>query len=43
MSSVLLSVYILVWPILAAGVLLVLSHGVWKDLVDARKEGESLV
>ncbi|MCK9507036.1 MAG: putative transporter small subunit [Pigmentiphaga sp.] len=43
MSSFLLSAYILVWPILAAGVLLVLTHGVWKDVVDARREGESLV
>lgn len=41
--SFLLSLYVLVWPALAVGVLLVLSHGVWKDILDAKKEGESPV
>lgn len=43
MSSYLLSAYVLVWPVMAAGVLLVLSRGVWQDILDAKKDGESPV
>lgn len=43
MENLFLTVYVLVWPVLAAAVLAVLSYGVWKDISQARRDGEHLV
>ncbi|MCT9812768.1 putative transporter small subunit [Acidovorax sp. Be4] len=43
MNTSLLTLYVLVWPALAAIVLLVLSGGVWHDMRAAKARGESLV
>jgi len=43
MKIALLTFYILIWPALAAMVLAALSWGVWKDVRNARREGEQLV
>lgn len=38
-----LTSYILVWPVLAAAVLLVLCGAVWRDMRRAARRGERLV
>lgn len=43
MTSYLITAYILVWPLLAAGVLYVLTVGVYRDLRDARRSGRDVV
>lgn len=43
MSIVLMTVYVLIWPVLAAGVGVVLCVGLARDIRDARKSGESMV
>lgn len=43
MNTSLLTLYVLVWPAMAAIVLLVLSVGVWRDMKAAKQRGESLV
>jgi len=43
MSPFLLSIYILVWPVISAIVLIVLTVGVIKDYRDARRRGEDVV
>lgn len=43
MNTSWLTLYVLVWPVLAAMVLLVLSGGVWHDMRAAKARGESLV
>lgn len=43
MKIFLLTFYVLIWPAMAAVVLAVLTHGVWKDLRRAQRRGEQLV
>lgn len=43
MKTAILTFYVLIWPILSALVLIALARGVWKDLRQARKDGEQLV
>jgi len=43
MKETLLTLYVLVWPVMAAAVLAVLSWSVWKDMRQARRDGEHLV
>ena len=43
MKTAILTVYVLIWPVLSALVLVVLARGVWKDLRQAKKDGEQLV
>lgn len=43
MSSFSLTAYVLIWPVLAAVVLVVLCAGLARDLREARKEGKDLV
>jgi len=43
MKIALLTFYVLIWPAIAAIVLAVLSRGVWKDIRQARRNGEHLV
>jgi hypothetical protein len=42
-STALLTAYILVWPVLVAGVLVTLIRGFLKDFRDAKKAGETLI
>lgn len=43
MSHFWLTVYVLIWPIMAAAVLVVLTVGVFSDLRRARRRDESVV
>ena len=43
MSSFGLTVYVLIWPVLAAIVLLVLCVGLVRDIRRARRQGKELV
>lgn len=42
-TTVLMTIYILMWPVLAALVLIALTVGVIKDHTDARRENRSVV
>lgn len=43
MKTAILTFYVLVWPVLSALVLLALARGVWKDIRQAKRDGEHLV
>ncbi len=43
MSSYALTLYVLIWPVIAAGVMLTLCVSVWRDLRKAKREGTELV
>jgi hypothetical protein len=43
MEEILLTAYVLIWPVLAAAVLLVLCVGVWRDVRRAAARGVSVV
>ena len=43
MSSYALTLYVLIWPVIAAGVMLTLCVSVWRDLRKAKSEGTELV
>ena len=43
MSTFGLTVYVLVWPVMATGVLAVLCIGLMRDIRQARKKGKRLI
>lgn len=43
MQTLLITAYILMWPLLTAIILAVLTHGVVKDYREARKKGTTVV
>ncbi len=43
MVSVLMTVYVLMWPVIVAAVLLVIASGFYKDWKEARAKGVMLV
>lgn len=43
MTQLLLSSYVLVWPVVSAGVLAVLLVALVKDMQTARKNGDSMI
>jgi len=43
MNTTVLTVYVLMWPLLSALVLLALVYGVWRDVRAAKRNGEQLV
>lgn len=43
MSVFLLTLYVLVWPIIVAGVLYVLGKAFLREILDARREGRPLI
>lgn len=43
MKTTILTVYVLVWPAMSALVLALLAKGVWKDIRQAKRNGEHLV
>ncbi|MFA7668244.1 MAG: putative transporter small subunit [Burkholderiaceae bacterium] len=43
MKTYILTIYVLIWPVMAAAVLAALSRGVWRDLRKAKRKGEHLV
>ena len=43
MSSAFLSLYVLIWPVLVAGVLAVLVHAFAREAREARREGRPMI
>ena len=43
MSSYALTFYVLIWPVIAAGVMIVLSVSVYRDMRKAKREGTDMV
>ena len=43
MSSLMLTLYVLMWPTIAAGVMVLLCVCLYKDIRKAKKEGTELV
>ncbi|MBQ0826503.1 putative transporter small subunit [Streptomyces tagetis] len=43
MSTVLLSAYVLMWPVLVAVVLFVISRGFFREWAEARRNGRDLI
>ncbi|MFT0850397.1 putative transporter small subunit [Achromobacter sp. F4_2707] len=43
MNTTILTIYVLMWPVMSALVLLALVRGVWKDIRRAKRKGEHLV
>lgn len=43
MSTLFLTVYVLIWPVLVAGVLLLIGRGFFREWLDARRKGEDLI
>lgn len=43
MKVAILTFYVLVWPVLSALVLVMLARCVWKDMREAKRDGEQLV
>lgn len=43
MSSLGLTIYVLVWPVIATGVLIVVSVSLFKDMRAAKREGRKLL
>ncbi|AFR06577.1 MULTISPECIES: putative transporter small subunit [Nocardiopsis] len=43
MSATILTAYVLIWPVLVAGVLVAIVRGFAKDVKEARKEGRPLI
>lgn len=43
MSSLMLTLYVLMWPTIAAGVMVLLCVSLYKDIRKAKKEGTELV
>lgn len=39
----LLTVYILVWPVISAAILVLLIVALWRDFRDAKKSGETML
>ncbi|WP_218030490.1 putative transporter small subunit [Streptomyces viridosporus] len=43
MTSAALTVYVLMWPVLVAVVLFVISRGFFREWAEARRNGEDLI
>lgn len=43
MTTILMTTYILMWPVMAGIVLIILTVGVIRDIVRARRNGEPIV
>ncbi|WP_029088777.1 putative transporter small subunit [Brevibacterium album] len=43
MSAAVLTAYVLVWPILVAGILVTIARGFAKDVKEARVEGRPII
>ena len=43
MSTVALSVYVLMWPVIVAGVLIVICRAFFREWAEARRNGETMV
>ncbi len=43
METILLTLYVLMWPVIVAGVLFVIVRAFIRELLEARREGRSII
>ena len=43
MSPILLTIYVLMWPVIVAGVLFVLVRGFISELAESKRDGEAII
>ena len=43
MSPIILTIYVLIWPVIVAGVLAVLIRGFAKEIAEAKRDGEAII
>lgn len=43
MTTFLLTLYVLIWPVVVAGVLFILTRAFFKELKEARDRGETII
>ncbi|WP_312182876.1 putative transporter small subunit [Arthrobacter sp.] len=43
MTEFWLTVYVLIWPVIVAGTLIVICRGFFRDWVEARREGRRII
>lgn len=43
MSPILLTIYVLMWPVLVAGTLFVIGRGFIKEAIEAKNEGDPII
>lgn len=43
MSPIILTIYVLIWPVIVAGVLAVLIRGFVKEIAEAKRDGEAII
>lgn len=43
MTTIALSVYVLTWPVIVAGVLFVISRAFYREWAEARRRGQSMI
>lgn len=43
MTSFILTVYVLVWPLIVAGVLFFIGRGFFREWAEARRNGEDII
>lgn len=41
--TALLTAYVLMWPILVLGILIVIARGFFKEMAEARREGRPMI
>ncbi|HIW67126.1 MAG TPA: putative transporter small subunit [Candidatus Dietzia intestinipullorum] len=43
MTATLLTIYVLMWPVLVAGTLAVIVRGFLKEMIQAKRDGETVI
>ena len=43
MTPILLTIYVLIWPVIVAGVLAVLVRGFIKEVAESKRDGEAII
>lgn len=43
MSPIILTIYVLMWPVIVAGVLFVLVRGFVKEVAESKRDGEAII
>jgi hypothetical protein len=42
-STILLTIYVLMWPVIVGGTLFMICKGFFRDWVEARREGRTII
>lgn len=43
MESIILTIYVLMWPVIVAGTLFMICKGFFRDWAESRREGRSII